>query len=770
MSSLERIRDIFESEQGFTQLPASFGFAAQEVEDEFTEFPIENFSTVVPQASASASALFDFDVSVFNASVDAMFDGFIEDIAAVTAAALDLWAEFIVGAAGANIDVAVTIADLPPGTVASATAGDFFLGLEDENGFVEVFTSAQLELILGADFNGDDPDIIITVNSGFLEGASFDTDPNRTAIPGVIDFVSVLAHEINHSLGFLSFRDNSGEDFQFDIDGDGDLETLDSTYGSFVEFADNGDPFLTATFNGANTVGVYGEPVILETTTGSPGSDVSHFAAFLPDGTFAPTVLALENPFVIPGDIVSVGTLELAVLADLGFNIDAPIDLPLTNELDAFIGAEPIITVNSEITVIDGQPTLVVERTSPFLVAPTSVGVGITGNDGVERTLRVVFDTLATTAFVPLDPEIFFDTSGDAGDLQASGDVSVRLFFPTQGSLANGTTQEVSSASLDEVTLGSAGDDRIVASNGDDSVFAAGGDDTVIGLNGDDALSGDGGDDRLIGNNGDDTINGGDGEDVIISGNGDDVNTGGDGDDRITAGNGDDFIDGGDGDDNLIAGNGDDFVFGGAGDDNVVGNAGADTLVGNEGNDTLIGGGGDDIISGGDDDDRIIASSGNDDITGGSGNDEIFGGSGNDTIDGGAGSDEINVGSGSNTVVFTFGTQDDADTVISFNDNTDQLVFDGFDFDSVEDVIASAEQVFSNVLITLDEATNQTVLIRGVRVSELNDGNIEVIGSADDDDGAVVALTASTTAALSVSDEIFGTDPTQLFIGDDFLF
>ncbi len=710
----------------YTEISRELLFGSNGNASETTDLSLEEFTNLPPTITSAnlENPLFDFGVSIINAA-DESFDDFVDDLAAVTSAALEVLSNFIIGADGANIDVAVTInPDLGPGTVASATAGSFFTGAEDENGFVEVFTSAQLELQTGTDFNGETPDIIINVNPEFLLGASFDTDPDRVAIPGVTDFVSVLIHEITHSLGFLSFRDNTGEDFTLDLDGDGDLETLDSTYGSFVEFNEV-DGLLTPTFNGATAVEVYGEAITLESTFDSAGSDVSHFALFNPDGSVADTALALENPSVIPGDIVTVGALELAVFEDLGYNVATPDNIGLVNTLDG-LPFTPTVSVNQQLTA-DGDTvllTLQFDAPSLFTTLPSSVGVTVLDADGAEQTLRADFAPGATSVTIELDANEFFDTSGPADFTSVSGDVDVTLFFPAQANLGNGEQTETISVSANLISGSDAGDD-IDGGNRGDQLFGGAGDDNIDGNNGSDFIGAGEDNDIVNGGNGNDTVLGDNGDDEINGGNGFDLLFGGDGNDTISGSNDRDTISGGAGDDQLTGGNGRDVIDAGAGSDTLEGGNGIDILFGGAGSDVIIGGNGHDRIDAGDDADTVESGNGNDVIFGGSGDDNITAGNGRDSITGGAGNDTLEGGTGSDDFIFSFGTADDVDTILDFARN-DTLVLDGFgDFETVDDVLAAASQVGDSVFITLDAATNQILELEDFDLDDLQASNIE---------------------------------------------
>ncbi len=561
-NSIFESRDIFDS-GSIPENLQEFSFqTVVEIEGEtdiFGEFDFESFVGAAPMASATADALFDFGVAVIN-SADASFDALIDAVAEVTAVALEDWAEFIVGADGASLDVAVTIADLGEGVVASASAGSFFISAGPPvNGFTEIFTSAQLELITGTDFNGDTPDIVISVGTDFLLDASFDTAPDREPIPGVLDLVSVLTHEIGHGLGFLAFRDNTGVDFAVDIDGDGIPDPLETTYGTNVIFEDLGDPFLTPSYIGDNLVDIYGEPVTLESTFDSPASDVSHFALFNPDGTIADTALALMNPVVIPGDIVTIGAAELAVLADLGYTLDVPADLGLINTLDT-LPFTPTASVSSELAVVDGAVLVTVELDAPslFITLPTSVGVEIVGADGATVTQRVTFLPGESAVQVAVDPSVFLDVAA-----------------------------------------------------------------------------------------------------------------------------GDDFI---------------------------------------------------------------------------------IGGNGSDIIDGGAGSDTIDSGNGGDVITLAFGAAGDTDTIVDFNENQDTLIFDGFAFVSAADVFAAAAEVGDDVIVTLDAATGQTLVLEDTDLDDFLDGDIEVVGAEP-----AAPAGAATAASVLPPDGVFDFDPSAaLLFQEDF--
>ncbi len=117
---------------------------------------------------------------------------------------------------------------------------------------------------------------------------------------------------------------------------------------------------------------------------------------------------------------------------------------------------------------------------------------------------------------------------------------------------------------------------------------------------------------RTVGTAGDDVIIGSDGDDLIDAGSGDDL---------VCARGGDDVIDTGPGDDTVVGGFGDDVIRGGPGDDALGGGADPDDIDGQAGDDLLFGGDNDDVVSGGTGDDALDAYPGEDTIEGGAGTD-----------------------------------------------------------------------------------------------------------------------------------------------------
>ncbi|MBW1878569.1 MAG: hypothetical protein JRJ84_09435 [Deltaproteobacteria bacterium] len=199
--------------------------------------------------------------------------------------------------------------------------------------------------------------------------------------------------------------------------------------------------------------------------------------------------------------------------------------------------------------------------------------------------------------------------------------------------------------SLDELFLGTDGDDVLDGGDGNDCIYGFAGDDVIAGERGydelhggpgddelygetsaflefgeGDALYGDEGHDLLMGGPARDGLYGGEGNDYLDGGAMSDVMEGGPGDDELRGDIGDDFLAGDQGDDLMLGGLGDDALMGGEGNDRIKGQGGADRILGEEGADFILGGDGDDSIAAGDGDGVIDRS------CGGDGSDVIWGG------------------------------------------------------------------------------------------------------------------------------------------------
>ncbi|MGX5735209.1 ExeM/NucH family extracellular endonuclease [Bosea thiooxidans] len=262
---------------------------------------------------------------------------------------------------------------------------------------------------------------------------------------------------------------------------------------------------------------------------------------------------------------------------------------------------------------------------------------------------------------------------------------------------------------VEELPVGTEGDDVLVGMSWSEIILAGGGDDLVSGGAGNDVIDGAEGDDELSGDEGDDVLKGGAGDDALFGGAGNDVLQGGAGDDSLDGGEGIDTADysgdtagivvdlangSAEGDaigsdaltaiETVIGGAGNDILIGDAGDNVFVGGLGNDVIDGGAGFDTLdlsgatgpvtvdfarglvsgagIGtdsfshieafrfGAGDDAVSGGNGNETFDGGAGNDTLKGGAGNDTLTAGEGNDNLDGGSGDDVVDGGAGNDTI------------------------------------------------------------------------------------------------------------------------
>jgi Ca2+-binding RTX toxin-like protein len=138
-----------------------------------------------------------------------------------------------------------------------------------------------------------------------------------------------------------------------------------------------------------------------------------------------------------------------------------------------------------------------------------------------------------------------------------------------------------------DVIVGSAYAERIMAGDGNDVVSAGDGRDTIYGEAGADSIRGGGSSDLINGGDGFDTLRGDAGNDNIDGGASKDRLRGSLGNDRLYGGGGNDIIGGEDGDDTLGGGAGADYVDGGHGDDEIAGQGAVDSLYGGAGVDAF---------------------------------------------------------------------------------------------------------------------------------------------------------------------------------------
>jgi Ca2+-binding RTX toxin-like protein len=150
-----------------------------------------------------------------------------------------------------------------------------------------------------------------------------------------------------------------------------------------------------------------------------------------------------------------------------------------------------------------------------------------------------------------------------------------------------------------------------------------------------------------------------------------------------------------------------DRLEGGAGNDDIEGRGGNDLLIGGAGNDEIDGDQGNDLLFGGD---------GRDDLEGGSGDDQLDGGAGADWLEGGRGNDILTGGAGAD--VFEFERGDGRDRITDFVDGEDRLKIDDYSALQIQSLIAGAQQVGSDVVLSVSPGT--TITIANMQVAQVD--------------------------------------------------
>jgi len=79
---------------------------------------------------------------------------------------------------------------------------------------------------------------------------------------------------------------------------------------------------------------------------------------------------------------------------------------------------------------------------------------------------------------------------------------------------------------------------------------------------------------------------------------------------------------------------------------------------------------------------------------------------------------------GSGRDLFIIGLDDGANVIVDFNECQDTIDLSAFDFDSVETVTDTAIQQGSDLILVLDEAEGELLMIRNTEVDQLSQQNV----------------------------------------------
>jgi Ca2+-binding RTX toxin-like protein len=566
----------------------------------------------------------------------------LNSIQQITFDAANYWGRYI-NFGSSTLEIQVNVISL--GSTTLAQAGPEVFPFSRTVGGANVFQAGTiLELQTGNDPNGSTHDIEIDVNLDSIQANEYFygglANPN---VPlSQFDLFTILAHELGHGLGFISFDPVSATDDRAEYD-------LFKS-GNF--------------FTGPRAVALFGGNVPLQS------GDGSHLNVF-----------DLLFPSISNGERNFVSALDIAMLADAGLPILEP-----TAGDDSLYGFERT----------SGGGTLVGGNDIASLLGGNDWYDGLSGGDTIgggpgDDTLIGGLANDSVLGGADDDLLIGFESNGTASpsafdtDTLLGGDGNDTIFGAVNDVIDGGAGFDT----LDLSSVGVGREVRVGAVFGPQQtnlnleiMIGTNFNDSLQGLDQDILLAGGAGDDTLIGGSGDDTVRGGAGSDSLNGGvTGFDVVDYSDspGAVRVEFSG---FSESGGAlaaDGTYVGGIPDDLIFpdfekiigsnfgdrlvgkallateidGGGGGDFILGGSAADTISGGGGGDTIRSGEGSDSISGGDGADVIEVSGGFDFAHGGAGNDTIFGGTSPDTINGGLGNDVLDGGTAFDTLDYS---------------------------------------------------------------------------------------------------------------------
>ena len=252
--------------------------------------PPERIFLVEPQdiAARPIPAAGGVTFSVTFEEPDGVFADLHDSIEQLVMAAAAEWGRLLDGAANIEIELRFRDSDGIGGSavLASAESSQYFFQYTTDDG-VSVFLSGIIGEIDGlGDPNGEEFDGVISINSDRMSGFSFDISG---AVSGRHDLYSIVLHELGHILGFAS-----AVNFGFDSGGK-------TTFDLNVEYDQDIERFF---FTGEAATESFGDRVWL---AGTPH--------------VGDEILSLMNATTSTGQRLSVGKLEVAMLADSGLPV-----------------------------------------------------------------------------------------------------------------------------------------------------------------------------------------------------------------------------------------------------------------------------------------------------------------------------------------------------------------------------------------------------------------------------------------------------------------
>jgi Ca2+-binding RTX toxin-like protein len=517
----------------------------------------------------------------------------LNSIQQVTLDAANYWGRYI-DFNGTTLDIQVNIISLGSSTLAQAGPERYVF--TRTVGSADVFQAIPiLELQAGSDQNGAAHEIEIDVNLDSINANEYFygglANPN---VPfSQFDLFTILAHELGHGLGFISFDPVAANDdrAEYDIFKSGNF------------------------FTGPRAVAVNGGNVPLQS------GDGSHLNVF-----------DLLFPSIANGERNFVSALDVAILADAGLPILEP-----TSGDDSLFGFERFADGGTLVGGNDVASLLGGNDWYSGLGGTDSIDGGAGGDtlfgDAGNDTLRGGADNDVIDGGAGFD-SLFGDAGSDLFNSGASDAYDGGADFDAVSYAAETNAIRVIAGAG---SLGAATSATFVSI---ERIVGGSGNDTISGLAANEDFEGGAGADSLSGQDGDDLLTGGLGNDTLTGGNGNDTAAYSDkaGGVFIDLGAGQVSSGGAlDGSGNYAGGAVEDTLFT---IERAIGSSFGDRIVTTT-NSRVFAGGGGDVVVGAFGLDEFSGDAGNDTINGGGNADTISGGLGNDVLDGGTAFDTL---------------------------------------------------------------------------------------------------------------------------------